>query len=62
MLTPNDFPDLQAVAQRLAEFERYYESIAHPFEWKFTRSDLNALLALTLRANRAVQTCGLKNM
>lgn len=44
-LTPNDFPDLQAVAQRLADFERYYESIARPFEWKFTRSDLNALLA-----------------
>jgi hypothetical protein len=36
---------LPAVAARLAEFERYYESIAHPFEWKFTRSDLNALLA-----------------
>jgi hypothetical protein len=44
-LTPNDFPDLQAVAARLTEFERFYESIAHPFEWKFTRSDLNALLA-----------------
>jgi len=24
---------------------RYYESIAHPFEWKFTRADLNALMA-----------------
>jgi hypothetical protein len=45
VLTPNDFPDLSAVAKRLADFERYYESIAHPFEWKFTRSDLNALLA-----------------
>ncbi len=45
VLTPNDFPDLQAIAQRLADFERYYESIAHPFEWKFTRADLNALLA-----------------
>jgi hypothetical protein len=44
-LTPNDFPDLQAVAARLTEFERFYESIAHPFEWKFTRSDLNAFLA-----------------
>ena len=44
-LTPNDFPDRGAVAERLERFERYYESIAHPFEWKFTRSDLNALLA-----------------
>ncbi len=44
-LTPNDFPCLQAVAERLYNFERYYESIAHPFEWKFTRTDLNALIA-----------------
>lgn len=44
-LTPNDVLDLPAVAKRLADCERYYESIAHPFEWKFTRSDLNALLA-----------------
>jgi hypothetical protein len=34
VLTPNDFPALAAVAQRLTEFERYYESIAHPFESK----------------------------
>jgi hypothetical protein len=45
VLTPNDFPSLAAVAQRLAEFERYYEQIARPFEWKFTREDLDRLLA-----------------
>jgi hypothetical protein len=45
VLTPNDFPCLEAVAQRLANFERYFESIARPFEWKFTRADLNALIA-----------------
>jgi DDE superfamily endonuclease len=44
-LTPNDFPTLEAVAQRLYGFERHYESIARPFEWKFTRADLNALIA-----------------
>ena len=44
-LTPNDFTCLQAVADRLENFERYYETIAHPFEWKFTRADLNALIA-----------------
>ncbi len=43
-LTPNDFPSLEAVAQRLLAFERHYESIATPFEWKFTRRDLQALL------------------
>ena len=45
VLTPNDFPCLEAVAQRLASFERYFETIARPFEWKFTRTDLNALIA-----------------
>jgi hypothetical protein len=44
-LTTNDFPCLQAVAERLESFERYYESIAHPFEWKFICADLNAMLA-----------------
>ena len=44
-LTPNDFPCLEAVAERLFGFERYYESIAKPFEWKFTRADLTALIA-----------------
>ena len=45
VLTPNDFPCLAAIAQRLADFERYFESMARPFEWKFTRADLNALIA-----------------
>ena len=44
-LTPNDFPCLEAVAERLANFERYFETIAQPFQWKFTRDDLNALIA-----------------
>jgi DDE superfamily endonuclease len=44
-LTPNDFACLQSVAERLEGFERYYESIAQPFEWKFTRADLSALMA-----------------
>lgn len=44
-LTPNDFSCLDAVAERLNSFERYFERIARPFEWKFTRDDLNALIA-----------------
>lgn len=43
-LTPNDFPSLAAVQQRLLAFERHYESIATPFEWRFTRRDLARLL------------------
>jgi hypothetical protein len=43
-LTPNDFPSLAAVEERLLAFQSYYEAIAQPFEWKFTRHDLAALL------------------
>ena len=43
-LTPNDFPDLDAVEQRLHRFARHYEQIAKPFDWKFTRHDLDKLL------------------
>jgi len=44
-LTPNDFPSLAALEDRLHQFERHFETIAKPFEWKFTRSDLALLLA-----------------
>ena len=43
-LTPNDFPSLEALQERILGFQRHYESIAQPFQWKFTRQDLNALL------------------
>jgi DDE superfamily endonuclease len=41
VLTPNDFPDLNTLEQRLLAFGRRYEQIAQPFEWKFTRADLD---------------------
>lgn len=44
VLTPNDFPSLSALEERLLNFQSYYESIAHPFEWKFNRHDLTRLL------------------
>ena len=43
-LTPNDFASLSELAERLRAFERHYEAIAKPFEWKFTRDDLQHLL------------------
>ena len=43
-LTPNDFPDLDALEQRLHAFARHYEQIAKPFDWKLTRQDLHKLL------------------
>ena len=44
VLTPNDFPSLSALEERILAFQHHYESIATPFEWKFTRSDLTTLL------------------
>jgi hypothetical protein len=43
-LTPNDFRSLADVEERLLGFQRYYESIATPFEWRFTKDDLAALM------------------
>jgi hypothetical protein len=44
VLTPNDFHDLNAVAERLLNFQYRWEAIAQPFQWKFTRRDLARLL------------------
>ena len=43
-LTPNDFPSLQALPERVMGFQSHYEKRAKPFEWKFTRRDLNDLI------------------
>jgi hypothetical protein len=45
VLTPNDFTDLNGVAERLLAFQYYWETTGRPFEWKFTRQDLAELLA-----------------
>ncbi|MGH2797619.1 MAG: hypothetical protein ACRDM0_08100 [Thermoleophilaceae bacterium] len=45
VVQPNDFADLDVLEQRLLAFGRRYERIAEPFEWKFTRRDLDRLLA-----------------
>jgi hypothetical protein len=44
VLTPNDFTSLQEVSQRLLGFQNLYEQVAKPFEWKFTRTDLQDLM------------------
>jgi DDE superfamily endonuclease len=45
VVTPNDFPDRDTLEHQLLAFGRRYEQIAAPFQWKFTRQDLNKLLA-----------------
>jgi transposase len=43
-LTPDNFTDLDAVEQRLVAFQDHYNRTANPFDWTFTRTDLNDLL------------------
>jgi hypothetical protein len=45
VLTPNDFPNLQAIVNRLDAFEHHYNQIAMPLNWTFTRHHLDALIA-----------------
>jgi len=45
VLTPNDFSSLSQLEQRLLDFQKHYLQTASPFQWTFTRKDLNALLA-----------------
>lgn len=49
LLEPNDFADLASLERAILDFERYYMEIAEPFEWRFTRADLNRLLARIAR-------------
>ena len=44
-LQPNNFADLDDLEHHLLAFGRRYEQIATPFEWKFTRRDLERQLA-----------------
>jgi hypothetical protein len=43
-LTPNDFGSLEELGERLLAFGRRCRGIARPFEWTFTRSDLERVL------------------
>jgi len=43
LLQPNDFEDLGEVARTLNAFERHWRSVAEPFDWRFTRQDLQKL-------------------
>jgi hypothetical protein len=44
VLEPNDFHNLADVARTLNDFERRWNEIAEPFDWRFTRHDLAALI------------------
>ena len=44
-LTPADFATEDVAAERILGFQRHYQAVAHPFEWRFTRRDLARLMA-----------------
>jgi len=44
-LTPADFSSQDEVAARIIGFQQHYQQVAQPFEWKFTRRDLERLMA-----------------
>lgn len=46
LLTPNDSPNLDAVEQRLLDFQGRYQQVGRPFRWKFTRNDLKQRLQI----------------
>lgn len=53
-LTPNDFADLEAVRLRLALYEELSHQNPTPFQWKFDRTTLTALLAKIEARQRAL--------
>ena len=44
LLTPDNFPNRDVLANRLTAFEARYNTTAQPFNWRFNRNDLNQLL------------------
>jgi len=53
VLTPNDFADLEALRLRLALYEELSNHHPTPFQWKFDRTKLTALLAKIEARHRA---------
>lgn len=56
VLTPNDFPDLQALGTAILKFQDIYNEIAKPFKWKYTKDDLKKTLSkIEARLNNTEQ-------
>ena len=55
LLQPNDFHDLAILAHTLNDFQHHYNEIAEPFDWRFTRADLAALIARLARHEPCLQ-------
>ena len=51
-LVPDDFEDLDEAAAAVLAFEKHYNAVARPFDWRFTRASLNQLLARVQKHDR----------
>jgi DDE superfamily endonuclease/Winged helix-turn helix len=45
VIAPADFTDREALIRRITEFQPRFNATATPFDWRFTRADLQRLLA-----------------
>ncbi len=43
-INPNDFTDLDQLSERILSFQDRYNTTATPFDWTYTRNDLNSFL------------------
>ena len=43
-ISPNDFANLHQLSERIIGFQNRYNTTATPFDWTYTRDDLNAFL------------------
>jgi hypothetical protein len=59
VLTPNDFVSLQAVVDRLDDFEHHYNQIAKPFEWALHPPRPQRPHRARVQSRTAAQTCRL---
>lgn len=53
LLTPNDFQSTLALEESILGFQAAYQLKAKPFDWKYTRKDLNKLLKTLDQKHRA---------
>ena len=56
VLTPNTFESVAEGREKLLRFQEHYESLARPFEWKFTRRDLQRLLSRINQADSCLRS------
>jgi hypothetical protein len=52
LLTPDDYEGLDELQEQITAFEEHCNAAARPFDWRFTRTDLNQLLARVRQHDR----------